>query len=116
MDLLDRYLRSVRSALPDADRDDITRELGENLRDRIDDREAELGRPLTDAEVRTLLASFGHPLAVAGRFRTHQPTVAFGRQLIGPVVFPVYLRVLGIAHRGGPASEEGTTGGRVTRR
>ena len=26
------------------------------------------------------------------------------------------MRVLGIAHRGGPASEEGTTGGRVTRR
>lgn len=97
MDLLDRYLRTVRSALPATDRDDITRELGESLRDRIDDREAELGRLLTEPELQALLAAFGHPLAVASRFRADQPTVAFGRQLIGPVVFPVYLRVLGIA-------------------
>ena len=97
MDLLDRYLRTVRSALPTQTRDDIARELGENLRDRIDDRVDELGRPLTEAELLGLLAAFGHPLEIASRFRPDQRSVAFGRQLIGPVVFPVYLRVLTIA-------------------
>lgn len=94
MDLLDRYLRQVRSALPADDRDDITRELGENLRAQLDDRADALGRPLTAVEEREVLAAFGHPLAVASRFRTDQPSVAFGRRLIGPVVWPVYLRVL----------------------
>lgn len=96
MDLLDRYLRQVRSALPAAERDDITRELGENLRAQLDDRAEALGRPLTADEQREALADFGHPLAVASRFRTDQPSVAFGRRLIGPVVWPVYLRVLSI--------------------
>lgn len=97
MDLLDRYLRQVRSALPAAERDDIAHELGENLQAQLDDRADALGRPLTAAEQREILASFGHPLAVASRFRTDQPSVAFGRRLIGPIVWPVYLRVLAIA-------------------
>jgi hypothetical protein len=97
MDLLDRYLRQVRSALPATERDDITRELGENLRAMLDDRADAMGRPLTTDEQREVLAGFGHPLAVASRFRVDQPSVAFGRRLIGPIVWPVYIRVLLIA-------------------
>jgi len=44
MTLLDRYLASVRSALPESQRDDIVSELSEDLRSQIEDREAELGR------------------------------------------------------------------------
>lgn len=97
MDLLDRYLRAVRAALPARERDDITRELRENLLAQLEDREEQLGRPLTAPEQRAFLAAFGHPLSVAERFRADRPTVAFGRELIGPMVFPFYLRVLSIS-------------------
>jgi hypothetical protein len=92
--LLDRYLASVRSALPESQRDDIFSELSEDLRSQIEDREAELGRPLTDSEVETMLKRHGHPLIVAGRFREDHRNVSFGRELIGPTLYPFYIRVL----------------------
>ena len=49
MDLLDRYLNAVRSFLPPAQRDDITTELAANLQAQMEDRAAELGRPLSEA-------------------------------------------------------------------
>jgi uncharacterized membrane protein len=84
-------------SLPEAQRDDIINELAENLRAQMDDREAELGRPLTDAEQEEILHQHGHPMIAAGRYQTNQDArVAFGRQLIGPALFPFYLRVLWI--------------------
>lgn len=56
---------------------------------RKEDREEALGRGLTPDETSALLKEFGHPLAVASRFRTHQ-------YLIGPAVFPFYLSVMRI--------------------
>ena len=94
MSLLDRYLASVRSALPDAQRDDIINELSEDLHSQIEDRESELGRPVTDAEIEVILKAHGHPLIVAGRYREDHRTVSFGRELIGPTLFPFYIRVL----------------------
>jgi hypothetical protein len=94
MEILDRYLASVRSALPEAQRDDIINELSENLRSQIEDRESELGRPLTGAEVEAILKQHGHPMIVAGRYRQDDRSVSFGRELIGPTLFPFYLRVL----------------------
>jgi len=94
MELLDQYLKSVRSCLPAAQRDDIISELSENLRAQIEDREGELGRPLTEPEVEAILKQHGHPLLVASRYRQDQRSVSFGRQIIGPVLFPFYIRVL----------------------
>jgi hypothetical protein len=94
MELVDRYLKAIRSYLPDAQKDDIIRELSENLRSQIEDKEEELGRPLNEAEIEALLKAHGHPLIVAGRYRQDERSFAFGRQLIGPVLFPFYMKVL----------------------
>jgi hypothetical protein len=94
MELLDQYLKSVRSCLPAAQRDDIVSELSENIRAQIEDKEGELGRPLSEGEVEAILKQHGHPLVVASRYRQDQSSVAFGRQIIGPVLFPFYIRVL----------------------
>jgi hypothetical protein len=94
MSLLDRYLASVRSALPEAQRDDIVNELSENLRSQIEDQESSLGRPLTDAELDAMLKKHGHPLIVAARYHLEQRSLSFGREIVGPVLFPFYLKVL----------------------
>src|SRR5437870_13857097 len=54
----------------------------------------ELGRPLTESEQQALLKRRGNPLVLAGRYRQDYRTLAFGRQLIGPVLFPFSVRVL----------------------
>ena len=92
--ILEKYLNSVRSCLPEAQRDDIVQELSENLHAQIEDKEEELGRPLQDAEVEELLKQHGHPMVVASRYNQEKRIVAFGPELIGPVVFPFYIRVL----------------------
>jgi hypothetical protein len=83
MDLLERYLATVASQLPDKQRADVIAELRDLLLSQIEEKEAELGRPLDRKELMTLLRAFGHPLVVAGRYRRFN-------QLIGPDVFPFY--------------------------
>ena len=95
MEFLDTYLKAVARFLPAAERDDIVSELSENLRSQIEDRESQIDRPLTDAELKTLLERFGSPLEVAGRYRQDNRVLAFGRVLVGPVLFPFYTKVLG---------------------
>ena len=87
MNLLERYLQAVRFFLPRHQQDDIVRELSENLISQMEDREEELGRPLTEDEQADILRRHGHPMLVAGRYRSHQ-------QLIGPVFFPIYVFAL----------------------
>ena len=88
MELLDRYLQAVRFFLPRrGDQDDIIRELSENLRSQLEDGEEELGRPLTNDEIAGILKRHGHPMLVAGRYRSHQ-------HLIGSAFFPIYLFAL----------------------
>lgn len=94
MELVARYLETVGSYLPAAQKNDIIKELSENIRSEIEDKEAELGRPLTEGEQEAVLKQHGHPLLVAGRYRQDQRSVAFGRQWIGPVLFPFYIKVL----------------------
>ncbi|MBA3824967.1 MAG: hypothetical protein H0X24_13860 [Ktedonobacterales bacterium] len=94
MDLLDRYIKAVKSYLPKAQQDDIIRELAANIQAQMDDRATELGRPLTDAEQEAILQSHGHPMLVAGRYQTAWGTLVFGRQLIGATLFPFYVKVL----------------------
>ncbi len=95
MERLDTYLHSVARFLPAADREDIVRELADNLRSQIEDREEQLHHPLSDEELKVLLEAFGTPLEVAGRYRQANGVVAFGPVLIGPVLFPFYTRILG---------------------
>jgi hypothetical protein len=94
MEILDRYLKTVGTYLPKAHRADILQELSENIRSQMEDRETELGRPLNEAEQEGVLKQVGNPLVVAGRFQKDQRTVSFGRQLIGPALFPLYAKIL----------------------
>src|SRR5215831_4143292 len=94
MELVDRYLKTVAKALPEAQREDIIRELSEDIRSEMEDKAHELGRPLTEAEQQALLRQHGNPLLLAARYRQDHRTLAFGRQLIGPVFFPFYVKVL----------------------
>lgn len=87
MEMLDRYLRVVRFWLPKPEREDIAAELSETIRSQIEEKEAELGRKLSDAEVEAVLDRWGHPLRVAERYLPP-------RHLIGPTLFPVYVFVL----------------------
>ena len=87
MELLDRYLQSVKWLLPKDQKDDILAELSEDIRSQIEEREAELGRRLNEEEMEAILKRWGHPLLVAQRYLPQQ-------HLIGPVWFPVYRFVL----------------------
>jgi len=88
--ILDRYLTAVKFWLPKSQRDDIAAELAANLQSEIEDRAETLGRPLNEAEIAAILKQHGPPIIVASRYRGEQRTVSFGRQLIGPIVFPFY--------------------------
>ncbi|HXW56003.1 MAG TPA: hypothetical protein VEJ67_09660 [Candidatus Cybelea sp.] len=94
MEILDRYLQTVKGALPAAQRDDIINELSEDIHSEIEERESELGRPLSEGELEVIVKRHGHPLIVASRYRQDQRSFSFGRQLIGPVLFPFYTKVL----------------------
>lgn len=90
MDLFDDYFRTLRIFLPKDQRDDIIRELSEEIRSQVADKEADLGRPLNAGEQAAIIGQYGHPLLTAARYRPQ-------RYLIGPVVFPYYWLVLKVA-------------------
>jgi len=94
MEIIDRYLKTLKSGLPAEQREDIIREFSESIQSEMEEKEAELGRPLVEADVEALLRRRGNPLAVASRYRQDQRSLSFGRQLIGPMLFPYYMRVL----------------------
>lgn len=94
MQLLDRYLTAIKFWLPKKQRDDIAAELEANLRAEIDDRAATLGHAVSDDEIAAILKQHGSPLLVASRYQEEKRTVTFGRQLIGPMVFPFYWTAL----------------------
>src|ERR1700719_827769 len=96
MELVDRYLKAVGTYLPADQRDDILRELSEDIRSQIEERESELARPLTEAEQEAILKQRGNPIRLAARYRQEDCTVAFGRQLIGTALFPFYIKVLSL--------------------
>ncbi len=87
MELLDRYLQTVRFWLPRKRQDDITRELADDIRSEIEEREAQLGHALTDAELEAILRRWGPPMTVALRYLPAQ-------FLIGPLLLPLYWFVL----------------------
>jgi hypothetical protein len=89
MDLIDRYLDTVRLFLPRDQRDDIAEELRDLLMTRREERQAELGHALTPNEDEALLRAFGHPLLVAARYGRPQ-------YLVGPELYPIYAFALKI--------------------
>ena len=87
MDLLNRYLQAVRKHLPLKRQDDIIAELRANLESQLEDKESELGRPLTQGEAESWLQGLGPPIQVAVQYQPQQ-------YLIGPAIFSLYLYVL----------------------
>ena len=88
MELIERYLQSVRFWLPKTKQQEgILTELGDDLRSQIEEKEAELKRPLDKQEVAEILKRCGPPMVVASRLAPKQ-------YLIGPTLFPIYLFVL----------------------
>jgi hypothetical protein len=85
MELLERYLQAVRGYLLRNRRDDIVKELGDNILSQMEDRANELRRPLNEFEQAAILKQYGHPLVAAARYR-RLPL----QQLIGPTLFPLY--------------------------
>lgn len=95
MALLQDYLRSVRLYLPaGVDQHDILTELSAHLQTKLDEREEELERPLTQGEETAVLWGYGDPLKVAARYGSPKQGLSFGRELIGPEVFVIYRWVL----------------------
>ncbi len=94
MGLVESYLNAVAKALPEEQRGDIIGELSEDIRSEMEERQKELGRPLTEDEQESLLKKRGNPWLLAARYRQDQRSVAFGRQIIGPVLYPFYVKVL----------------------
>ena len=87
MELLERYLQAVRFWLPRKRQEDITRELAEDIRSEIEEKEAQLGHSLGDPEMEAILRRWGPPMAVALRYLPNQ-------FLIGPLLLPLYWFVL----------------------
>jgi hypothetical protein len=96
MELLESYLRAVKRYLPRAQSSDIIRELSDELRSQLEEKETALGRSLTDEEVAALLKQHGDPMTVARRYRQDSPSLTIGWELIGPELFPMYLIILGV--------------------
>ena len=85
MNLVDDYLRAVAILLPKDQRDDIAAELRDLILSRIEARESELSRPLSDDEVEAVLRDIGHPLVVAARYQDGPQSI------VGPALYPFWL-------------------------
>jgi len=94
MELLDRYLQTVKWLLPKEQKEDILAELSEDIRSQMEEKEAELGRRLGESDLEAILQRWGHPMLVAQRYLPQQ-------YLIGPAWFPVYrffLKMVGLCY------------------
>jgi len=84
MTIVEDYLRIVALLLPKAQREDIVAELRDTVLTRIEARESDLDRPLTETETEALLREVGHPLVVAARYR------GGAQQVVGPTLYPYW--------------------------
>lgn len=91
MSLIEDYLRAVAVLLPKAQRDDIIAELRDTVLTRIEAREAELGRPLSDDEVEAVLRTIGHPITVAAGYGEGP------RHAVGPTLYPYWAFAVKVA-------------------
>ena len=89
MTLIDLYVTEVGKRLPMRSRKDIEAELRSTLEDMLEDRSRKAGKPADDAMVSDLLKEYGPPDQVAATYHST-------RYLIGPRIYPFFLRVLKI--------------------
>ncbi|MBC3920585.1 hypothetical protein H8L32_24180 [Undibacterium sp. CY18W] len=87
MNLLQNYISAVKRELPEAQREDIARELQANILDQIDSQREQLGRDINQEELAALLEKLGHPGKVAASYR---PATA----LVNSELMPLYQQVL----------------------
>ena len=89
MTALDQYIRAVGVYLRGRhERRDVLAELRELLTAAIEEREAELGRPLTATEGEQILLAHGRPVDVAARYGGRSLGLAFGVEVISGETFP----------------------------
>jgi hypothetical protein len=87
MELVESYLNEVGQFLPGEQRAAILLELGDDLVGEVEGRAESEGRAPNEADEVYVLAQFGHPLKVAGRY---QPP----KYLIGPDLYPAFIQTL----------------------
>ena len=85
MTLTERYLKAVAAQLSKASREDIIAELSDAIQTRMEEREGQLGRPLTEADEEAVLREFGHPLSVAARYGSGP------QHVVGPELHPWWM-------------------------
>ncbi len=90
MKLIDRYVNEVGNRLLVLQgREDIEKELRSTLEDMLEERAEKEGRPVDEAMEIELLKEYGSPDEVATTYNPHP-------YLIGPRVFPLFLKILKI--------------------
>ena len=89
MKLIELYLEEIRRQLPSRNRDDILKEIQSTLMDTIEDRNPNPGSTPDEDTVKAVLKEFGSPREVARQYGAKN-------YLVGPRLFPIYLRVLRI--------------------
>ena len=87
MKLIELYLEEVRKQLPPRNREDILKEIQSILMDTIEDRNPNPGQEADEETIKAVLKEFGAPRQVARQFGAKN-------YLVGPRLFPVYLRVI----------------------
>jgi len=89
MKLINLYLDEIQQHLPHKNREDILKEIRSTLMDMIEDRSPNAGQMPDEETIKAVLQEFGSPRKVAQQYSEHH-------YLIGPRIFPVYLKVLKI--------------------
>lgn len=87
MNLIDNYASEVGRHLPRRNREDIEAEIRSDLQDLLDERSREMGKPIDDEMTFEVLKEYGNPEKVAASYQGE-------RYLIGPGLYPVFLKVL----------------------
>ena len=90
MQLIERYLTELETHLPKPQRNDIVVELRDDLVEQVQALGEAEDRAATPADESAVLAQLGHPLKLAGSYKSR-------RYLIGPALYPAYLQTLKIA-------------------
>ena len=89
MKLIDIYISEVGKHLPRKSRLDIQEEIRSALQDLLEDRSQQSGRPIDDDLIVEVLKEYGSPEKVAASYLPE-------RYLIGPQLFPAFLKTVQI--------------------
>lgn len=90
MQMIENYLNSLESYLPDDLKQEVRDEFGASIYEQFEEQQDSLNRELTQDEQEQLLLKIGHPMQVAARYLPNQ-------KLIGESYFPAYKKALELA-------------------